>query len=118
MAMSMLMSVFRQISGGKAKGAVEGGGVGGDGLPVHISLVSRKSVPALRPLRNLHCRHTCSTAISLSISNAIYEGMRVQNTHTRTGKGRDRKDKNDARKGYRMSLILLLSFDYLMVVVR
>lgn len=26
-----------------------GGGVGGDGLPVHISLVSRKSVPALRP---------------------------------------------------------------------
>lgn len=37
--------------------------------------------------------------------------------HTHTGKGRDSKDKNDARKGYRMSLILLQSFDYLMVVV-
>lgn len=44
----------------------------------------------------LHCRHTCSTAISLSISNAIYEGMRNEvpgHTNSHTYMCRDNKDK-------------------------
>lgn len=90
--MSMLMSVFGKFR--KNWRQIACGSVGRWPSCQFIYHSMLPPPPVLPEL--LHCRHTCSTAISLSISNAIYEGMRNEvpgHTYSHTYMCRDNKDK-------------------------